>query len=63
MPSVKHAIIADDAIIEEGAVVGDYPCNYPDPSEWGIAVVGRGAIVKKGQVVKPKEMIEPDANR
>lgn len=61
--SVKYAIIAEDAVIEEGAVVGDDPCNYPDPSEWGIAVVGRGAVVKKGQVVKPKEMIEPDANR
>ena len=61
--SVKYAIIAEDAIIEEGAIVGDDPCNYPDASEWGIAVVGRGAIIKKGQVVRPKEMIEPDANR
>jgi len=61
--TVKYAIIAEDAIIEEGAVVGDDPCNYPDRSEWGIAVVGRGAIVKKGQVVKPNEMIEPEAGR
>ena len=61
--TVKYAIIAEDAIIEEGAIVGDDPCNYPDASEWGIAVVGRGAIIKKGQVVRPKEMIEPDANR
>ncbi len=61
--SVKYAIIAEDVIIEEGAIVGDDPCNYPDASEWGIAVVGRGAIIKKGQVVRPKEMIEPDANR
>jgi glucose-1-phosphate adenylyltransferase len=60
---VKYAIIAEDAIIEDGAIVGDDPCNYSDSSEWGIAVVGRGAIVKKGQVVRPKEMIEPDANR
>ena len=57
--SVKYAIVAEDAIIEEGAVVGDDPCNCSDPSEWGIAVVGRGAVVKKGQVVRPKEMIEP----
>ena len=61
--TVKYAIIAEDAIIEEGAVVGDDPCNYADSSEWGIAVVGRGAVIKKGQVVRPKEMIEPDANR
>ena len=61
--TVKYAIIAEDAIIEEGAIVGDDPCNYADSSEWGIAVVGRGAIVKKGQIVRPKEMIEPDANR
>ncbi|MDD6032876.1 MAG: glucose-1-phosphate adenylyltransferase [Oscillospiraceae bacterium] len=61
--TVKYAIIAEDAVIEEGAVVGDDPCNYADSSEWGIAVVGRGAVIKKGQVVRPKEMIEPDANR
>ncbi len=61
--TVKYAIIAEDAVIEEGAVVGDDPCNSSDPSEWGIAVVGRGAVVKKGQVVRPKEMIDPGANR
>ncbi len=61
--TVKYAIVAEDAVIEEGAVVGDDPCNSADPSEWGIAVVGRGAVVKKGQVVRPKEMIEPGANR
>ena len=61
--TVKYAIIAEDAIIEEGAIVGDDPANYENSADWGIAVVGRGAIVKKGQVVRPKEMIEPDANR
>lgn len=55
---VKYAIVADDAIIEDGAIVGGDPEDYPDRSMWGIAVIGRGAVVRKGQVVAPKEMIE-----
>jgi len=61
--TIKYAIIAEDAVIEEGAIIGDDPCHYSDLSEWGIAVVGRGAVVKKGQVVHPKEMIEPACDR
>ncbi len=57
--TVKYAIIADDAVIEEGAVVGAEPEKYTNIDDWGIAVVGAGAVVKSGQVVLPKEMIEP----
>ncbi|MEG0664665.1 MAG: sugar phosphate nucleotidyltransferase, partial [Clostridia bacterium] len=57
---VSYAIIANDAIIEEGAIVGAAPEDYENRDDWGIAVVGRGAVVKKGQIVLPKEMIEPD---
>ncbi len=60
---IKYAIIADDAIIEDGAVIGDLPENCSDPSEWGIAVIGKGAVVKTGQVVRPKQMIEPYSGR
>lgn len=56
---VQYAIIADDAIIEEGAVVGAPPEDYPDRDQWGIAVIGQGAIVKAGSVVLPKEMLAP----
>ena len=60
---IKYAIIADDAIIEDGAVIGELPENCENPQDWGIAVVGRGAVVKAGQVVLPKEMIEPYSGR
>lgn len=56
--NIKYAIIADDAVIEDGAVVGAAPEDFGD--DWGIAVVGQGARVRAGQVVKPKEMIAPN---
>ncbi len=58
---VRYAIISDDAVIEDGAVVGAAPENYE--GKWGIAVVGQGARVKTGQIVLPGEMIEPDSGR
>lgn len=60
---IKYAIIADDVIVEDGAVIGDLPENCRDSSEWGIAVIGKGAVVKSGQVVRPNEMIEPYSGR
>ena len=56
--TIKYAIIADDAVIEDGAVIGAEPENYE--GEWGIAVIGSGAVVKAGQTVLPKEMIKPN---
>jgi len=58
---ISYAIVADDAIIEDGAVVGAAPENYE--GDWGIAVVGQGAVVKSGQFVKPGEMIQPNSGR
>lgn len=58
--TIKYAIIAEDAVIEDGAVVGCAPEECENPDDWGIAVVGRGAVVKAGECVKPKQMIEPD---
>ncbi len=57
--SIRYAIIADDAVIEDGAVIGKSPEDCVSPDEWGIAVIGQGAVVKAGQVVGPKEMIAP----
>ncbi len=56
---VQYAIVADDAVIEEGAIVGAPPEDYPDRDQWGIAVIGQGAVVKAGQKVLPKEMLAP----
>lgn len=55
---VNYAIIADDAVIEDGATVGGSPEDVSEPENWGIAVVGQGAVVKAGQTVLPGEMIE-----
>ena len=59
---VKYAIIADDAIIESGATVGAAPEDY-DGKNWGIAVIGQGAVVKSGQKVRPNEMLSPYESR
>ena len=56
--TIKYAIIAPDAVIEDGAIIGEEPENYE--GDWGIAVVGSGAVVKAGQKVLPKEMIAPN---
>ncbi len=60
---VRYAIVADDAVIEEGAIVGAPPEDYPNRDEWGIAVVGQGAVVRKGEVVLPKQMLEPNQGK
>ncbi len=60
---VRYAIIADDAVIEDGAIVGAPPEEFPDRENWGIAVVGTGAVVRKGEIVRPKEMLMPGETR
>lgn len=60
---IKYAIVADDVIIEDGAVIGEAPEVFKDPENWGIAVIGQGAVVKAGQIVKPGEMIAPNTGR
>ena len=54
---VRYAILADDVVVEDGAVIGASPEDYPNREEWGIAVIGQGAVIKSGQVVLPKQMI------
>ena len=54
---VCYAILADDVIVEDGAVIGASPEDCANRDEWGIAVVGEGAVIKSGQVVLPKQMI------
>ncbi len=56
---IRYAIIADDAVIEDGAIIGCDPESYKGEGKWGIAVIGQGAVVKAGQVVAPNEMIAP----
>lgn len=56
---VRYAIVADNAVIEDGAVVGAPPEDYPNRDDWGIAVVGQGAVVHSGEVILPKQMLAP----
>lgn len=53
---IQYAIIADDAVIEDGAVIGADPRDCKE-GEWGIAVIGQGAVIKSGQVVLPKQIV------
>ena len=59
---IKYAIIADDVVIEDGAIIGSSPEEINNPEEWGIAVIGQGAVIKSGQVVLPKTMISALSN-
>jgi len=58
--TVQYAIVAEDAVIEAGAVVGQRPENVENKDEWGIAVIGNGVTVGAGAVVPAKAMIEED---
>lgn len=54
---IQYAIIADNVIIEDDAIVGAVPEEAQDPTQWGITVIGQGAVIKSGQVVPPKTII------
>ena len=57
---VQYAIVAEDSVIESGAVVGQRPENVQDKDKWGIAVIGNGVTVGAGAIVPAKAMIEAD---
>lgn len=54
---VRYAIIGDDAVIEEGAIVGGEQEGVP-VEDIKITVVGPGAVVKKGIVVPEAAMVD-----
>ena len=54
---VRYAIIGDDAVIEEGAIVGGEQEGVP-VENIKITVVGPGAVVKKGTVVPEAAMVD-----
>lgn len=56
--TVKYAIVAENAVIQKGAKVGASPEEMDDINDWGVAVIGSGAVVKAGQVVPPKAMLD-----
>ena len=54
---VYYSIIAEDAIIEEDAVIGAIPEDLDNPENWGVAVVGSKARITKGKKIAPSDMI------
>lgn len=54
---VYYSIIAENAVIEEDAQVGEIPENMENSADWGVAVVGSGAIITKNKKIPAKEMI------
>ena len=52
---IEYAIIAENAVVEQGACVG----TPPDPSnpDWGVAVVAGGVTVGEQAVVSAHAMV------
>ena len=46
-------------MVEADAHVGGNPEDY-DPDEWGITVLGPGAVISAGETVKPKTMLNSE---
>jgi len=54
---VKYAILGEGVVVEQKAAVGGAPVDY-DPDQWGISVLGPGAVVGEGETVLPKTMLD-----
>ena len=57
---VQYAMIAENAVIESGAVVGEDPQEISDLDKWGVAVVGHSVNVGKNARVTARQMIGED---
>ncbi len=57
---VQYAIVAEDCIIGENSVIGMRPEQVDNKNDWGIAVIGPGAVLSADSVVRPKDMIDAD---
>lgn len=57
---VNYAIVAEDAVIGRGAVVGARPEHMSDVDKWGVSVIAEGVHIGNGAKVGPKAMVEQD---
>ena len=55
---VYYSIVAENAVIEEDAKIGEIPEKLENPEQWGIAVIGSDAVITKGKYVEPGVMIK-----
>ena len=56
---VRYSIVAENAVIEENAVVGGSP-EESEIDSWGITVIGDNITIGKGAIIGAKQMIEED---
>ena len=57
---IQYAIVAENAIIDKKAVIGERPEDMKNLDDWGVAVVGANVTIGKKCVVPPKAMIDKD---
>ena len=53
-------MVAENAVIEEGAIVGENPEKCENLDGWGVSVVGPNVVVGKNARVKAQSMISED---
>ena len=54
---VQYAMIAENAVVKSGAVVGEDPQDYEDRAKWGVAVVGPNLTIGENAKVKAQTMV------
>ena len=58
---VEYSIVAENAVIEENAHVGNDPASMSNAyDDWGIAVVGEKVRIGKNAAVAAKAMVDKD---
>ena len=57
---MQYAIVAENAVVGAGAVVGQRPEDVENKDEWGVAVVGPDCKVAEGSLVPPKSMLDAE---
>ena len=57
---VEYAMVAENAVIEEDAHIGESPEAIDNLENWGVTVIGEKVTIGNGAVVKAKEMIDED---
>ena len=56
--TVQYAMVAENAVIRAGAVVGEDPEAIADLSEWGVAVIGDSVEIGRNARISANKMID-----
>ncbi len=57
---VQYAILAENTVVEENAVVGERPETSDNLENWGVSVIAQGIKVGQNAVVPARAMVEED---